>query len=327
MTSDPGAGCVFLLTDYGTDDEFAGLVRAAVVRAAPGAPVVDLTHGIPPFDVAAGARALERCVAHLGPGVVVGVVDPGVGTDRRPVALEVAGGDGPRALVGPDNGLLLPAADVLGGARRAVVLPPPVGPTTFDGRDVFAPAAARLWAGHDLASLGPPVAPTDLVRLPLPQRSVAAGSLRAEVVWVDRFGNVQLAAGPEDAAAAGLGDDLVLQAGEPDRRRPVRWVRSFGELAAVTGPSPGADRAIPAVATVTGPTPDAAQATDGELPVGLLVDASGRLALVCDRAPAAVVLGLSAGDVVVVHDAGGSLGPAGPDAGGRAGGPRGGGGR
>ncbi|MGH9017182.1 MAG: SAM-dependent chlorinase/fluorinase, partial [Acidimicrobiales bacterium] len=172
-------GAVFLLTDYGDDDEFAGLTRAVIRRLAPAAPVVDLTHGIPPFDVRAGAHALTRCVGFLGPGVVVAVVDPGVGSDRRAVAVEVGGAvgvevgvgvgvgvevdpgpgnaaTGPRYLVGPDNGLLVGAVDLLGGPVGVVSLTAPGLPSragragagaTFDGRDLFAPVAARLWAG------------------------------------------------------------------------------------------------------------------------------------------------------------------------------------
>lgn len=304
MTPVLDAGCVFLLTDYGDADEFAGLLRAVVARAAPGAPVVDLTHNIAPFDVAAGARALERCAAHLGPGIVVGVVDPGVGSDRRPVALGVPDGPGPRALVGPDNGLLVPAAEALGGPTAAVVLPPPVGATTFDGRDVFAPAAARLWRGDALPSVGTPVDPDSLVRLPAPHRVVGPGRVEAEVLWIDRFGNAQLAAGPADADAAGLGGALEVRTAS-GREVPVRRVRAFAELAAGAGRVPLAAAAAGAAgAAGPGRVPPVAGAPGGRAPVGLVVDANGRLALCCDRRPAAGVLGLAVGDVVVVHDAG-----------------------
>ena len=275
-------GCVFVLTDYGSRDEFAGVVRAVVVREAPGASVVDLTHEIPPFDVRAGALALERCVVHLGPGVVLGVVDPGVGTARRPVAVAVAGhADGRRApshLVGPDNGLLVWAAEALGGVAAAVELPrPPAGaPATFDGRDLFAPAAAQLWAGAPLARLGTPIDPHTLVRLEPPVLRAEPGALEAEILWIDRFGNVQLAARPADAAAAQLAAGATLALSVPARSAAeppgaavlaaVRQVTSFGAI----GP--------------------------GE--VGLLVDANGRLALACDRRPAATVLGVREGEVV-----------------------------
>lgn len=289
-------GCVFLLTDYGTDDEFAGLLRAAVARVAPDAPLVDLTHGIAPFDVRAGALTLERCARHLGPGVVVAVVDPGVGTDRRPIAVDV-GPAVPSVLVGPDNGLLMPAADALGGVRRAVVLPPPAGATTFDGRDVFAPAAGRLWAGAGIGSVGAPIDPGTLVRLAAPRCVTRPGAVESDVQWIDRFGNVQLAAGPADLAAAGIrtqpgpGAHLDVWSGRWAGPVPVRRVTSFAELA---GPADAS--ALPAEAC------QAVAASEGRHRVGLLVDASGQVALVCDRRSAAAVLGLVVGETVVVAD-------------------------
>jgi S-adenosylmethionine hydrolase len=264
-------GSVFFLTDYGHADEFAGVVRAVVVRHAPGVPIIDLTHGVAPFDVRAGALALVRAVPHLGPGVVLAVVDPGVGTTRRAVAVTVrptTGGAGPHHFVGPDNGLLPWAVDVLGGAARAVELPPSRGATgtTFDGRDVFAPAAARLWQGQPLSDLGEDIDPGALVRLTPPRLSTSPGALEAEVQWVDRFGNVQLAAGPDDAAAADLGAELEVVASVSHRAQRV---------SAFAGLGPGA--------------------------LGLVVDANGRLSLVCDREAAATVLRVQPGDVVTLR--------------------------
>ncbi len=268
-------GSVFFLTDYGLADEFAGVVRAAVFRHAPGAPMIDVTHGVTPFDVRAGALALARAVPHLGPGVVLAVVDPGVGTARRGVVVSVrstSGCDGPHHFVGPDNGLLPWAVDALGGADGAVSLPPPSGVglgTTFEGRDVFAPAAARLWQGTPLAELGDGLDPRTLVRLAPPRCAVSRGALQAEVQWVDRFGNVQLAAGPDDATAAALGDELEVVATAVHRAQRVRAFAALG---------PGA--------------------------LGVVVDANGRLALVCDRRSAATVLRVQPGDVVTVRTAG-----------------------
>jgi S-adenosyl-L-methionine hydrolase (adenosine-forming) len=268
------AGSVFLLTDYGLVDEFAGVVRASVLRHAPGVPVIDLTHGVTPFDVRGGALGLVRAAPHLGPGVVLAVVDPGVATSRRAVAVSVAQatGDGPGYFVGPDNGLLPWAVDALGGARGAVALPPASADATgatFDGRDVFAPAAARLWQGVSLADLGDELDPDTLVRLPSPRTTVGAGTLETEVQWVDRFGNVQLAAGPDDAAAAALGVELEVVMPVTGVSRGVVWVAAFAAL------GPGA--------------------------LGLLVDANGRLALVCDRQSAATVLDVHAGDIVTLR--------------------------
>jgi S-adenosylmethionine hydrolase len=268
------AGSVFLLTDYGLVDEFAGVVRASVLRHAPGVPVIDLTHGVTPFDVRGGALALVRAAPHLGPGVVLAVVDPGVATSRRAVAVSVASatGEGPGYFVGPDNGLLPWAVDALGGARDAVALPPASAHATgatFDGRDVFAPAAARLWQGGSLTDLGDELDPDTLVRLPSPRTTVGAGTLETEVQWVDRFGNVQLAAGPDDAAAAALGVELEVVMPVTGVSRGVVWVAAFAAL------GPGA--------------------------LGLLVDANGRLALVCDRQSAATVLDVHAGDIVTLR--------------------------
>lgn len=267
-----GPDTVFFLSDYGQRDEFAGVVRAVLRRLVPRVAVIDLTHEIPPFDVRAGAAALGRALPHLGDGVVLAVVDPGVGSPRRAVALRAGGEDG-RCFVGPDNGLLLPAADLAGGVSAAVELSgsaDPDGPTTFDGRDLFAPAVARLCGGAALRQLGAPLDPTSLVRLESaePRRGEldhGRAVLWCEVTWVDRFGNAQLNAGPGAAAGAAV---LVLGrgAGPPSEGPPVRRVRAFGEL----GP--------------------------GE--VGLLTDASGRLALVLREGSAAEALGLAVGDTV-----------------------------
>jgi S-adenosyl-L-methionine hydrolase (adenosine-forming) len=274
-------GSVFLLTDYGLVDEFAGVVRASVQRHAPGVPIIDLTHGVTPFDVRGGALGLVRAVPHLGPGVVLAVVDPGVGTERRAVAVSVAqgpGADGPSHFVGPDNGLLPWAVDALGGATSAVTLARPSGTTTgatFDGRDVFAPAAARLWEGAPLADLGHELDPDSLVRLAAPATTVSPGTLETEVQWVDRFGNVQLAAGPDDASAAALGVELEVATSVARAGRRAVQVSAFAALG-----------------------PDA---------LGLLVDANGRLALVCDRQSAATVLEVHTGDIVTLR----SVGPGG----------------
>ncbi|MGA2521172.1 MAG: SAM-dependent chlorinase/fluorinase [Acidimicrobiales bacterium] len=266
-----GGGSVFFLTDYGHADEFAGVVRAVVQRCAPGAPLVDLAHDVAPFDVRAGALMLQRAVPHLGPGVVLAVVDPGVGTDRRAVVASVpAAGGGPRYFVGPDNGLLAWAVDGSGGPEQLVVLPPAVpraGGATFDGRDLFAPAAARLWSGSAPEDLGDLTDPGSLVRLAPPLLAVSPGVVEAEVLWVDRFGNVQLSARPDDTSAAGLGTTVeVVTAGGV---RPARWVRAFGAL--------------------------------GHDDLGVVHDANGHVALACDRRPAATVLGVRPGDVVTLR--------------------------
>ncbi|WP_139128737.1 SAM hydrolase/SAM-dependent halogenase family protein [Micromonospora humi] len=188
--------CVSLTTDYGLADGFVAACHGVLARLAPAARVIDVTHLVPPADVRRGAAVLAQTVAYLPVGVHVAVVDPGVGTERRGIALATPGG----LLVGPDNGLLLPAAEALGGVTHAVALTDPewwLAPTvsrTFHGRDVFAPVAARLALGAPLAGAGPVVDPATLVRLPEPVVRADAAGFTAEVLTVDHFGNVQLAA-------------------------------------------------------------------------------------------------------------------------------------
>jgi S-adenosylmethionine hydrolase len=171
-----------------------GTCHGVVKRIAPDAEVIDITHGIEPQNVLQGALVLAKTLPYMPDGIHVAVVDPGVGGDRKPLALRAAGG---RLFVGPDNGLLLVAADRLGGVEEAVELADrayrlePVA-RTFHGRDVFVPAAAHLAAGVTLDDLGPAVEPGRLVRLELPEPAVGTRRIRATVLYVDRFGNVQL---------------------------------------------------------------------------------------------------------------------------------------
>jgi S-adenosylmethionine hydrolase len=196
---------ITFLTDFGLQDDFVGVCRGVIARIAPDATVIDLTHGIPPQGVLQGALVLANTLPYLPEGVHLAVVDPGVGSERRAVAIRAGG----RLLVGPDNGLLMPAAERAGGVEAAWELAneqfmlQPVS-RTFHGRDVFAPAAAHLAAGVDPAELGPPVPPEELVGLDLPKPEVGRSSLRATVIYIDRFGNLQLNAGRAEADASGI---------------------------------------------------------------------------------------------------------------------------
>ncbi len=263
------------LTDYGTADEFVGVVKSVIRDLAPHVGVIDLTHEIAPFDVRAGSLALARCIGYVAGGVVLAVVDPGVGTSRRAIAIEVAGGAG--VVIGPDNGLLAPAVAMAGGAERAFELTNPefqleAAGATFAGRDIFAPAAAHVCNGVDLAEFGPEVDPILLLpgTIPLPRED--GDALVTEVLWVDRFGNCQLNVGPDDLLAT-WGSSLQLQIGRPSDpggvtvRRAVR-ATSFAEL------SGGA--------------------------VGLVLDSYGMLAISLDQRSAAEELGLGAGDQVAL---------------------------
>lgn len=190
----PGYPWLSLTTDYGLADGFVAACHGVVARIAPAVRVIDVTHLIPAGDVGRGAAVLAQTVAYLPPAVHVAVVDPGVGTARRAVALDTPGG----ILVGPDNGLLPWAAAELGGITAAVELTNPEWfprvSRTFHGRDIFAPAGARFACGAPLAEAGPPIDPAGLVRLPEPVVRVGDGWLEAQVLTVDHFGNVQLAA-------------------------------------------------------------------------------------------------------------------------------------
>lgn len=287
---------VFFLSDFGTEDEFVGVVHAVIAAGAPGTTVIDLTHHVPPFDVRAGSHALVRSVPHLGSGVVLGVVDPGVGTARRAIGIEVplpAGGQ--LCFVGPDNGLLVAAAEAAGEAPIARVVelqrdpPPPERGATFDGRDLFAPAVAALCAGAPLARLGEALEPASLVRLVggvvehgrLPD---GRGCLRAEVTWVDHFGNVQLAATVADARVAGIPRRGSIELAA----RPEGGARDLDALPEALVPDGVRLRCVDAFGDLD----------HGEL--GLLVDANGQLAVVAGEASAAHWLNVVAGELLVL---------------------------
>lgn len=259
---------ISFLSDYGLVDEFVGVVKSVVRQIAPSAVVIDISHDVAPHDVRAGGLTLARSAQYLAPGVVLAVVDPGVGTARRAVAVEV--GDGASVLVGPDNGLLAPAVGMVGGATRAVELANPAyhlaapGPT-FDGRDVFAPAAAHLCAGVPIGELGPDIDPVGMLPATLPITREERGALVAEVLWVDRYGNLQLNVDPDEVSTHG------------DRIR----LRFAGT--ARTGVRAGA------------------YADVGTGQIGLVVDSYGLLSIVVDRQSAAEELQLGAGDEVVLE--------------------------
>ena len=309
--SPPGA--VFFFSDYGLRDEFVGVVHSAIHRSAPHVTVVDLTHGLQPFDVRGGGWMLARVLPRLGPGVVLGVVDPGVGTGRRGVVVQVPDETGHRWLVGPDNGLLMAAADAAGPVELAVELGSPArwpgrwaersgtlgrdphatgesggaagedpaarrqwsGPVSFDGRDLFAPAAAALCRGASPDDVGTRFDPATLVRLPPPvdERGFLPDGrrcVRTEVTAVDRFGNVKTSVAVDHALAASLPLESRVEVvpGRPAGGGPVgvRAVRTFADL------------------------------DGGEL--GVMADADGHLSLVEREGSAAMVLDLGVGDLL-----------------------------
>jgi S-adenosylmethionine hydrolase len=197
---------ITFLSDFGLRDDFVGTCHGVIKRIAPEAQIIDITHGIEPQAVLQGALVLASTLPYMPEGVHMAVVDPGVGGDRRALALRDAKG---RLYVGPDNGLLVPAAEKLGGVDGAWQLTNPeymLEPVsaTFHGRDVFSPAAAHLCAGVDPAELGPAIEPSSLVRLKLPVPEAGGSTIRATVLYVDRFGNVQLNLARSDIESAGI---------------------------------------------------------------------------------------------------------------------------
>jgi hypothetical protein len=268
QSSPPRFDTISFLTDYGTSDEFVGVVKSVIRQIAPHAAVIDITHDIAPYDTRAASLTLARSVQYLCPGVVLAVVDPGVGTQRRAVAIEV--GDGQSYLVGPDNGMLASAVGMVGGATAAVELTNPEyhlaapGPT-FAGRDIFGPAAAHLCAGVPLAALGDPVGTSTLLPgiIPLPREE--GGAFVAEVLWVDRYGNCQLNVDPDEVSE--WGDRIQLKWVRPrEQTRTATRVHTFDDL------GPGQ--------------------------VGLVTDSYGLLAVAVHRGSAAEALGLATGDEI-----------------------------
>ena len=260
---------VSFLSDYGTADEFVGVVKSVIRSTAPHATVIDITHEILAHDTRAGGLALVRAVQYLAPGVVLAVVDPGVGTARRAIAVEVGeGGEG--VFVGPDNGLLASAVAMTGGATRAVSLTntdyhlPAPGPT-FAGRDIFAPVVGHLCNGVDLLELGDPIDPITLLPGVLPLSRREGELLHAEVLWVDRFGNIQLNVDPDELDELGaMGERIVVRWGT--ETRVARRALAYGDL------NPGE--------------------------TGLIVDSYGLVSIALDRLSAAEQLRVGPGDAV-----------------------------
>ena len=227
------------LTDFGLDGA-AAICRGVMLSIARDAQIVDISHTVAKYAIRDGAYLLATAVPWLPVGVHVAVVDPGVGTDRRPIALLTQRGD---VLIGPDNGLLLPAARRLGGVTEARVIENrewllPATSSTFHGRDIFAPAAAHLATGGPFGDVGPEVEAATLVELAPAAATVSDGHLSTEVVYVDSFGNLRLAGGVAELAAAlgpvapGTRLEVSLRDVTSDDRVVMRWSRTFGETPA-----------------------------------------------------------------------------------------------
>ena len=208
---------ITFLTDFGLRDDFVGTCHGVIKRIAPDAEVIDITHGIAPHRVLQGALVLANTLPYMPVGVHLAVVDPGVGTQRRAIALRDEEG---RLHVGPDNGLLPRAAESRGrivAAHEIASGPFTLEPIsrTFHGRDVFAPVAAHLANGVAISDLGPPIDPAGLIRLDIPRAEVGAARIRATILYVDHFGNIQLNLTRADLQRVGVeeGDQVELEFG------------------------------------------------------------------------------------------------------------------
>ncbi|MGH3759523.1 SAM hydrolase/SAM-dependent halogenase family protein [Actinophytocola sp.] len=256
-------------TDYGIDDGFVAACEGVIARIAPGPRVLHVSHTVPPQDVRRGGAILAQAVPYLPPSVHLAVVDPGVGTDRRGVVLVTAEG----LLIGPDNGLLIPAAEMLGGIRAAHELSEPAYrlsrvSATFHGRDVFAPAAAHVAAGIAPENFGAALDVHTLVRLPEPETLVEQGKLTSEILAVDSFGNIQLAATGADLDAAGATPGTTVHANLGGRSVNATVGRAFAEA--------GPDTLL------------------------VYVDSAGRVALAIDRGSAATDFSAAPGEQVLL---------------------------
>jgi S-adenosylmethionine hydrolase len=264
---------ISFLTDYGRADEFVGVCHGVMQRIAPGVVVIDLTHEIARHDVRQGALALMNAIPFLPQGVHLAVIDPGVGSARRPVALLCADGN---LLVGPDNGLLSPAARACGGVEEALDLantPYRLEPVsnTFHGRDLFAPVAAHLARGAPFHEAGLPIDAATVEGLELPPSSVSEGRVHAHVVSVDRFGNLQLNVGAQDMEAAGFALGERLEVLSRRRTGEALYARTFADV--------------------------------GERQAVLIEDSTGRIAVAVNQGRAAAALGIGADAEVLIQAA------------------------
>jgi S-adenosyl-L-methionine hydrolase (adenosine-forming) len=223
---------ITFLSDYGYEDEFAGVCRAVISQIAPGAPLIDLTHGIARQDIRQGAITLANALPSCPPGVHLAVVDPGVGSARRAVAVAAAEA---RLLVGPDNGLLSRALDRLGGALDAVELSrspfrlEPVS-ATFHGRDLFAPVAGHLSLGARLEEAGESIDPASLTTLDLPTPRIGPDEVVAHAIHVDGYGNVTLNLDASMLADGPLRPGDAIEVRAPDGRFDAVWARTFADV-------------------------------------------------------------------------------------------------
>jgi S-adenosylmethionine hydrolase len=222
---------ITFLTDFGLQDDFVGTCHGVMKRIAPEVEIIDITHGIPPRQVLQGALTLANTLPYMPVGVHLAVVDPGVGGARR--ALAIRDGEG-RIHLGPDNGLLIPAAEKLGGIAEAHEIVNPKYALesvsrTFHGRDLFSPAAAHLALGVSLAELGPPIAADALARLDLPVPEIGTSRIHSTVLSIDQFGNMQLNLDRSHLEQAGIVPGMRLELAVEAERYYAVAARTFAD--------------------------------------------------------------------------------------------------
>jgi S-adenosylmethionine hydrolase len=219
---------ICFISDYGLSGELVGICKGVMMGIAPGVSVIDVTHSIPKFDVVRGAETLRHATGYMpDDAVYLAVIDPDDKPARRELAAETGSG---AYLVGPDNGLLLPAAEALGGVVRAALLTNPeyhLHPVSksFHGRDIFSPVAAHLALGAAVGDLGEEVAPASLSPIDFPGARKEGGSLAAEIIDIDSFGNARLSATPKDLDLA-YGTPLEISV--RDETMDATYVQTFG---------------------------------------------------------------------------------------------------
>ena len=224
---------ITFLSDFGLKDDFVGTCHGVMKRIAPDAQIIDITHGIPATSILEGALVLANTVGFMPLGVHLAIVDPGVGGPRRALALRDSEG---RIYVGPDNGLLLPAAGRTGIEAAHELANPTYAldsiSRTFHGRDIFAPAAAHLATGVPLAELGPPVDPEGLIRLDLPEPTIADDAISATLLYVDSFGNIALNLDRDDVASLGIVSGTRVELELAGERYYAVMARTFADARA-----------------------------------------------------------------------------------------------
>src|SRR5262245_13868168 len=223
---------ITFLSDFGLEDDFVGTCHGVMKVIAPEVEILDITHGIQRHGVLQGAIVLANTLPYLPKGVHLAVVDPGVGSGRRSLAMR--SGDG-RFFVGPDNGLLVPAAEKLGGIESAREITNPKYvldhvSATFHGRDVFSPVAAYLVDGVGLEDLGPALEPASLVRLEVPKPEVTHRRIRASVLYIDRFGNMQLNLTRKELGRLGVEPGTLVELEIGSERYYAVTARTFADV-------------------------------------------------------------------------------------------------